>query len=69
YEQLISLCRSFEKMNSDELKEKVEYVQNTAKKLAETQEKISGITQKIKVVVEEVRSFVDKVISIFKPKK
>ncbi len=69
YNQLISLCRSFEKMNSDELKEKVEYVQNTAKKLAETQEKISGITQKIKVVVEEVRAFVDKIISIFKPKK
>lgn len=69
YSQLISLCRSFEKMNSDELKEKVEYVQNTAKKLAETQEKISGITQKIKVVVEEVRTFVDKIISIFKPKK
>jgi len=68
YEQLISLCRSFEKMNSDELKEKVEYVQNTAKKLAETQEKITGITQKIKIVVEEVRSFVDKIISIFKPK-
>lgn len=68
YDQLISLCRSFEKMNSDELKEKVEYVQNTAKKLAETSEKISGITHKIKVVVEEVRTFVDKVISIFKPK-
>ncbi len=68
YNQLISLCRSFEKMNSDELREKVEYVQNTAKKLAETSEKISGITQKIKVVVEEVRTFVDKIISIFKPK-
>ncbi len=68
YNQLISLCRSFEKMNSDELREKVEYVQNTAKKLAETSEKISGITHKIKVVVEEVRTFVDKVISIFKPR-
>ena len=68
YDQLISLCRSFEKMNSDELREKVEYVQNTAKKLAETQEKISGITQTIKIVVEEVRTFVDKIINIFKPK-
>lgn len=69
YEQLISLCRSLEKMNPDELKEKVEYVQNTAKKLAETQEKINGVTQTIKNIVEEVRTFVDKIISIFKPKK
>lgn len=69
YEQLISLCRSFEKMSSEELKEKVEYVQNTAKKLAETQEKITGITQTIKNVVEQVRNFVDKIINLFTKKK
>ncbi len=69
YDQLITLCRSFEKMNSDELKAKVEYVQNTAKKLAEAQEKISGITLTIKNVVEEVRSFVDRIISLFTRKK
>ncbi len=69
YEQLISLCRAFEKMDSDQLKEKVEYVQNTAKKLAEAQEKVSGITQTIKNVVEKVTEFVDKIISIFTRKK
>ncbi len=65
YEQLISLCRAFEKMNGDELKEKVEYVQNTAKKLAEAQEKVSGITQTIKNVVEKVTDFVERVINLF----
>lgn len=65
YEQLISLCRAFEKMDSDELKEKVEYVQETAKKLAEAQEKVSGITQTIKNVVEKVTEFVNRIIELF----
>lgn len=65
YEQLITLCRAFEKMDGDELREKVEYVQETAKKLAEAQEKVSGITQTIKNVVEQVRSIVDKILSLF----
>ncbi len=65
YEQLITLCRSFEKMDGDQLREKVEYVQNTAKKLAEAQEKVSGITETIKNVVEKVTEFVEKIINIF----
>lgn len=65
YQQLISLCRAFEKMNSDELKEKVEYVQETAKKLAEAQEKVSGITKTIKNVVEKVTEFVERIIELF----
>lgn len=65
YEQLITLCRSFEKMNSDELKEKVEYVQQTAKKLAEAQEKVSGIAQTIHNVVEKVSEFINKIINLF----
>lgn len=69
YEQLISLCRAFEKMDSDELKEKVEYVQNTATKLAEAQEKVSGITQTIKNVVEKVTEFVNRIIELFTGKK
>ena len=72
-DQLITLCRSFEKMNSDELKEKVEQVQNTVKKIAEAQEKVSGIAQKIaevsekvKTVVETVTEFVNSIIALFK---
>lgn len=69
YDQLIGLCRSFEKMDGDELKEKVEYVQNTAKKLAEAQEKASGITEKIKNVVEVVTDFANRIISLFSHNK
>ncbi len=69
YEQLITLCRAFEKMDGDQLKEKVEYVQETAKKLAEAHEKVSGITQTIKNVVEQVRGFVDKIINLFTKNK
>ena len=65
YEQLISLCRAFEKMDADELKEKVEYVQQTAKKLAEAQEKVTGITQKVKEVVDQVKTLVERISSLF----
>jgi len=72
-DQLISLCRGFEKMNADELKDKVEQVQNTVKKLAEAQEKVSGIAQKIaevsekvKTVVETVTEFINNLMSFFK---
>lgn len=64
-EQLISLVREFEKLNTEELMERVEYVQNTVKKLAAAQEKISGITQTIKNVVEVLSSFVNRVLSFF----
>ncbi|MCD8067203.1 MAG: DUF1002 domain-containing protein [Oscillospiraceae bacterium] len=64
-EQLISLVREFEKLDTEELMEKVEYVQDTVKKLAEAQEKISGITETIKNVVETVTSFVNRVLSFF----
>lgn len=65
-DQLVTLCRALEKMNSDELKEKVEYVQNTIKKLAEAQEKVSGITQTIKDIVSTISNFIDRIISFFK---
>ena len=64
-EQLVSLCRSLEKMNSDELKEKVEYVQNTIRKLSEAQDKVSGITRTVQNIVETVRDFVSRVLSFF----
>ena len=72
-DQLISLCRGFEKMNVDELKEKVEQVQETVKKIAEAQEKVSGIaqkiaevTEKVKTIVETVTEFVNDLIARFK---
>lgn len=69
YEQLVTLCRAFEKMDSDALKEKVEYVQETAKKLAEAQEKVTGITQTIKNVIEQAKSLVDRILNLFNRNK
>ncbi len=43
-DQLISLCRALEKLNPDELKEKVESVQNTIAKLGQAKETVSNFT-------------------------
>ena len=64
-DQLVTLCRALEKMNRDELREKVEYVQNTVKRLAEAQEKVSGITETVKNIVNTITEFIDKIISFF----
>lgn len=64
-DQLVTLCRALEKMNSDELREKVEYVQNTIKRLAEAQEKVSGITETVKNIVTSIGDFIDRIISFF----
>ena len=65
-DQLITLCRAFEKMNPEQLREKVEYVQTTVKKLAAAQEKVAGITEKVKDIVQTVTDFINRVISFFK---
>ena len=50
-EQLISLCRSFEKLNPDALKERVEDVQETLKKLSDAKTKVVGFVEKTKNVI------------------
>lgn len=65
-EQLVTLCRALEKMNADELREKVEYVQSTIKRLASAQEKVSGITATVKNVISSIGEFIDKIIAFFK---
>ena len=47
-DQLIQLCRSLEGLSSEELKAKVEQVQQTIKKLATAQETAIGIIQSVK---------------------
>lgn len=64
-DQLITLCRALEKMNSEDLHEKVVYVQNTIKRLAEAQEKVSGITETVKNIVGSIGEFIDRIISFF----
>lgn len=65
-DQLVTLCRALEKMNADELREKVEYVQSTIKRLAEAQEKVSGITATVKNIVSSIGEFIDRIIAFFK---
>lgn len=55
--QLISLCRSLEKLNPDELKAKVESVQNTIAKLGQAKETVSNFLTGIKNVWNSIVDF------------
>lgn len=57
--QLISLCRSLEKLDPDQLKEKVESVQNTIAKLGQAKEKVA-------VFIEGVKNVWNSVVNFFK---
>lgn len=55
--QLISLCRSLEKLNPDELKAKVESVQNTIAKLGQAKETVSNFLAGVKNVWNSIVDF------------
>lgn len=55
--QLISLCRSLEKLNPDELKAKVESVQNTIAKLGQAKETVSNFFEGVKNVWNSLVDF------------
>lgn len=55
--QLISLCRSLEKLNPDELKAKVESVQNTIAKLGQAKETVSNFLTGVKNVWNSIVDF------------
>lgn len=55
--QLISLCRSLEKLNPEELKAKVESVQNTIAKLGQAKETVSNFIESVKNVWNSVVNF------------
>ena len=55
--QLISLCRSLEKLNPDELKAKVESVQNTIAKLGQAKETVSNFLTGVKNVWNSIGDF------------
>lgn len=55
--QLISLCRSMEKLNPDELKAKVESVQNTIAKLGQAKETVSNFLTGVKNVWNSIVDF------------
>lgn len=55
--QLISLCRSLEKLNPEQLKEKVESVQNTIAKLGQAKETVSNFFEGVKSVWNSIVDF------------
>ena len=69
--QLISLCRSLERLNPDQLKQRVEQVQGTLQKMSEAKTKVVGFAQQVKELMESLSGFIDKIselINRFSPK-
>ena len=62
--QLLDLCRSLEKLDSDSLLERVQDVQATLGRVSEAKTKVVGFFQTVKKVVTSVQSFFDKIKSI-----
>ena len=70
--QLISLCRSLEGLNPDQLKQKVEELQGTLQKMSEAKGKIVDFAQNVKSFMESVSAFFEKLsdlIDRFSPKQ
>lgn len=70
--QLISLCRSLESLNPDQLKQRVEEVQGTLQKMSEAKTKVVGFAQQVKSFMESVSGFIDKlseIINRFSPQQ
>ena len=62
--QLISLCRSLEGLDADQLKSRVEEVQNTLNKVSTAKTQVVGFVQTVKKVVTSVQSFFEKIKDI-----
>lgn len=63
-QQLIDLCRSLEGLDGDALRQRVEEVQGTLKKVSEAKTRVVGFVETVKKVVTSVKSFFDKISSI-----
>lgn len=59
--QLISLCRSLEDLDPDQLKQRVEEVQGTLQKVSEAKTKVVGFAQTVKKVVDSVTGFFNRI--------
>ena len=62
--QLISLCRSLEGLDADQLKSRVEEVQNTLNKVSTAKTQVVGFVQSVKKVVTSVQSFFERIKNI-----
>ena len=63
--QLLTLCRSMEKLNPDALKAQVEEIQSTLKKVSDAKTKVVGFVEKTVNVIVSVKSFIDKIADLF----
>lgn len=63
-QQLIDLCRSLEKLDGEGLKNRVEEVQKTLRKVSDAKTKVVDFTAKIKKVVTSVKEFFDRIKDI-----
>jgi uncharacterized protein YpuA (DUF1002 family) len=62
---LVSLCRSLEKLNPEELKAKVESVQETIKKMTEAKTKIQNFADALKNIGTAIAEFFQRIFSSF----
>ena len=62
--QLISLCRSLEGLNPDQLKQRVEEVQGTLQKMSEAKTRVVDFAQQVKGFVESVSGFIERISDI-----
>ena len=56
-DQLIKLCRSLEKLSTDELKSKVESVQEAIKKMAGAKETVNKFVDSAKKIIKAIGNF------------
>lgn len=60
-DQLITLCRSFEKLDPDAMKARVEEVQRTLQKVSDAKTEVVGFIQKIGKVITSVSDFFSRI--------
>lgn len=64
-DQLITLCRSLEGLDSESLRARVEELQGTLRKVSEAKTQVVGFVEQVKKVVTSIKSFFEKVGDLF----
>ena len=60
-QQLITLCRSLEKLDSEALRSRVEEVQGTLNKLSDAKTEVSGFIGTVKEVIDSIAGFFERI--------
>lgn len=60
-QQLISLCRSLEGLDTESLRARVEEVQSTLQKVSDAKTRVVGFVEQVKKVVTYIKSFFEKI--------